>query len=114
MTGLCEDANEPPGSLKAIFWFRQLKELGQSKFYKDKQSECGIWLRSIFGLTYLDPTEVDASFVDDFMSCRSTEIQQDLQHLISGATEICRSTCGVSGTIAYVCCVTRGVHIECL
>ncbi|KAJ4428593.1 hypothetical protein ANN_24637 [Periplaneta americana] len=43
-------------------WFRQIKEPGLSTFYKDKQSECGIWLRSFFGLTYLDPMEIDASF----------------------------------------------------
>ncbi|KAJ4450958.1 hypothetical protein ANN_02393 [Periplaneta americana] len=55
--------------------FRQIKELGLSTFYKNKQSDYGIWLRSIFGLTYLDPAEVDASFVDDFTSCQSSEVK---------------------------------------
>ncbi|KAJ4434418.1 hypothetical protein ANN_22980 [Periplaneta americana] len=37
---------------------------------------------SIFGLIYLDPIEVDTSFVDDFMSCQPTEGSRFSDYLV--------------------------------
>ncbi|KAE9525471.1 hypothetical protein AGLY_014271 [Aphis glycines] len=44
-------------------WYRKIQELGLSTEYKENW-----WLRTTFGLTFLDPQEVSESFVEDFMS----------------------------------------------
>ncbi|KAE9525826.1 hypothetical protein AGLY_014052, partial [Aphis glycines] len=44
-------------------WYRKIQELGLSTEYKENW-----WLRTTFGLTFLDPQEVSESFIEDFMS----------------------------------------------
>lgn len=48
-------------------WYRKILNLGLSKEYKDCESETGKWLKYLFGLPYLNPTEVGDAFVFDFV-----------------------------------------------
>ena len=49
-------------------WWRQIQKIGLSSEYKDPESEIGRWLKSMFGIAYLSPDEVEDSFVEDYMS----------------------------------------------
>ena len=52
----------------AYTWWRQIQKVGLSSEYKDPESEIGRWLKSMFGIAYLSPDEVEDSFVEDYMS----------------------------------------------
>jgi len=47
-------------------WYRKMQNLGLSQDYKDSDSEIGKWLKQSFGLHFLDPTEVEDCFVEDY------------------------------------------------
>lgn len=47
-------------------WFRKIQNLGLVPDYKDENSTIGKWLRYVFGLPFLDPSEVGNSFAFDF------------------------------------------------
>lgn len=49
-------------------WFRQIQKLGLVKEFRDTYSEIGRWLKWTFGLLFLNPNEVENSFVDDLYS----------------------------------------------
>lgn len=49
-------------------WYRKIQALGLCNAYKDKNSETGKWIKHTFGLTYLEPKEVEDCFVFDLMS----------------------------------------------
>jgi hypothetical protein len=41
---------------------------GLGSEYKYPESEIGRWLKSMFGIAFLSPDEVEDSFVEDYMS----------------------------------------------
>jgi hypothetical protein len=45
-------------------WYRKLQNLGLAKFYMDRQSEIGKWVKHIFGLPYLPPEDVGDCFLE--------------------------------------------------
>ena len=45
-----------------------MQKLGLSSEYKDTDSEIGKWLSYFFGLSFLNPTEVEDCFVEDLMA----------------------------------------------
>ena len=49
-------------------WWRQIQKVGLSSEYKDPESEIGRWWKSMFGIAYLSPDEVEDSLVEDYMS----------------------------------------------
>ncbi|XP_035218313.1 uncharacterized protein LOC118191602 [Stegodyphus dumicola] len=49
-------------------WWRKLQQCGLQQQYRNGNSEIGRWLRLVFGLPFLDATEVSDSFVEDLMS----------------------------------------------
>jgi hypothetical protein len=49
-------------------WWRQIQKVGLGSEYKYPESEIGRWLKSMFGIAYLSPDEVEDSFVEDYMS----------------------------------------------
>lgn len=49
-------------------WYRKIQSLGLTQMYKDKNCEESKWLTHTFGLTYLDPSEVEDCFIFDLMS----------------------------------------------
>ncbi|KAE9531503.1 hypothetical protein AGLY_010709 [Aphis glycines] len=49
-------------------WWRKIQEIGLTNEYKNKTGECGIWLRKIFGLSFLNPEEVSDCFIENFMA----------------------------------------------
>lgn len=50
-------------------WWRKIQALGLANDYKDQSSsEVGKWLSGLFGLAFLPHSEVEDSFVEDFMS----------------------------------------------
>lgn len=63
-------------------WWRSIQSHGLSKDYKDKDSECGRWLRWSFGLALLQPEEVEDSFVEDFMSIMPARAQPYADYLV--------------------------------
>lgn len=65
-------------------WFRKIKSLGLETHYKNLDSEVGKWLRHTFGLTYLNPQEVEDCFVFDLMSYKpeNTFVDQYADYLI--------------------------------
>ena len=46
-------------------WFRKLQKLGLVKTYRSA-SAAGSYLRSFFGLSFVEPTKIEEFFVDDF------------------------------------------------
>jgi hypothetical protein len=46
----------------------KIQTLGLSRLYKDKSTAEGKWLSKFFGLSFLEPQEVEESFVEDIMS----------------------------------------------
>jgi hypothetical protein len=48
--------------------WRKIQKVGLSQEYKSSESEIGIWLKSIFGIAFLGPDEVEDAFVKYFMS----------------------------------------------
>lgn len=54
-------------------WYRKIAEIGLSKEYKCKESETGAWLKSIFGLPFLNKEEVEDCFVFDIMAEAPTD-----------------------------------------
>uniref|UniRef100_A0A6P7F583 Uncharacterized protein LOC114326048 n=1 Tax=Diabrotica virgifera virgifera TaxID=50390 RepID=A0A6P7F583_DIAVI len=48
-------------------WWRKVQNVGLSSEYKNENSEIGKWLKHIFGLMYLTPSQVGDCFVEDFM-----------------------------------------------
>jgi hypothetical protein len=64
----------PVGSLKCCRlhlrqdWYRKMQNLGLSQDYKDSESAIGKWLKQSFGLQFLDPTEVEDCFVEEYMA----------------------------------------------
>jgi len=53
--------------LAQILW-RKIQKVGLSQEYKSSESEIGMWLKSIFVITFLGPEEVEDAFVEDFIS----------------------------------------------
>ena len=49
-------------------WYRNNQKLGLSSEYKDTDSEIEKWLSYFFGLSFLNPTEVEDCFVEDLMA----------------------------------------------
>ena len=49
-------------------WYRKIQSLGLAKEYKDKESPTGDWLKVFFGLSFLEPVEVEECFVFDLFS----------------------------------------------
>lgn len=49
-------------------WFKKIQSLGLVQEYRDTNSEIGKWLKHTFGLTCLNPVEVEECFVYDLMS----------------------------------------------
>ena len=47
--------------------WRKIQELGLSKIYSERDCDTAKWLSHTFGLAYLDPQEVEDSFVFDLM-----------------------------------------------
>lgn len=47
-------------------WFRKIQNLGLVPYYKKETSEIGKWLRYIFGLPFLNPSEVGDCYAFDF------------------------------------------------
>jgi hypothetical protein len=43
-----------------------MQNLGLSQDYKDSESAIGKWLKQSFGLHFLDPTEVEDCFVEEY------------------------------------------------
>lgn len=54
-------------------WYRNIQSKGLSTEYKDPNSEIGKWLHMLFGLPFLDSSEVMDSFVNDFMSAEPND-----------------------------------------
>ena len=50
-----------------MYRYRKIAKLGLKEEY-DKGTEIGKWLNHTFGLSFLDPSEVGDSFVEDFIS----------------------------------------------
>ena len=59
--------------------WRKIQELGLSKMYAERTSETSKWLSHTFGLAYLNPEEVEDSFVFDLMP----EAPEDLCRLLA-------------------------------
>ena len=52
-------------------WLRKIQNLGLSTEYKKDDSEIAAWLKCFFGLSFLEPAEVEESFAYDFLqTCR--------------------------------------------
>lgn len=49
-------------------WGRKIQGLGLSRLYKDKSTEEGKWLSKFFGLSFLEPQEVEDCFTEDIMA----------------------------------------------
>jgi len=49
-------------------WWRKIQEIRLTDVYKNKNCESGIWLRKIFGLSFLSPEEVSDCFIEEFMA----------------------------------------------
>lgn len=47
-------------------WFRKIQNLGLTAEFKDKNSEIGKWLKYVFGLPFLNPSDVGDCFAFDF------------------------------------------------
>ena len=45
-----------------------MQKVGLSQEYKSSESEIGMWLKSIFGIVFLGPDEVEDAFVKYFIS----------------------------------------------
>lgn len=45
-------------------WYRSIQHHGLVKYYKDATSDVGRWLRWTFGLSLLDPDQVEDAFVN--------------------------------------------------
>ena len=48
-------------------WWRKIQNLGLSTEYKKDDSEIAAWLKCFFGLSFLEPAEVEESFAYDFI-----------------------------------------------
>lgn len=46
-------------------WFRKIQSLGLTKVYKSRSAE-GSYLRSFFGLSFLDPSRIEDFFIEEF------------------------------------------------
>jgi hypothetical protein len=49
-------------------WWRKIQNLGLSKEYKNYGSEISKWLMHFFGLSYLEPSDVENSFAEDLIT----------------------------------------------
>ncbi|XP_064483053.1 uncharacterized protein LOC135395896 [Ornithodoros turicata] len=49
-------------------WWRKIQKLGLSPSFKRENSEVGLWLKQVYGLPYLPPSEVADCFVFDMCS----------------------------------------------
>jgi hypothetical protein len=49
-------------------WWRKIQKIGLSSEYKNTESEVGNWLKSLFGIAFLSPEEVEDSFAEDYMA----------------------------------------------
>jgi hypothetical protein len=49
-------------------WYRKIQSLGLTSEYKDQESPVGQWLKTFFGLSFLDSEEVEERFVFDIFS----------------------------------------------
>ena len=45
-----------------------MQKVGLSQEYKSSESEIGMWMKSIFGIVFLGPDEVEDAFVKYFIS----------------------------------------------
>ena len=59
--------------LGQLMW-RKIQELESSKIYTECDSDTAKWLSHTFGLAYLDPQEVENSFVFEIMPDTPSEI----------------------------------------
>jgi hypothetical protein len=48
-------------------WYRKIQNLGLSKEYKDPESDIMKWLKTFFGLSYLDSFDVIDCFALDIL-----------------------------------------------
>ena len=48
--------------------WRKIQKIGLSSEYKNPESDAGNWLKSLFGIAFLSPEEVEDSFAEDYMS----------------------------------------------
>ena len=48
-------------------WYRKIQNLGLSKKYKDPESDIGKWLKTFYGLNYLDSSDVADCFAFDIL-----------------------------------------------
>lgn len=63
-------------------WWRNIQNLGLAKEYKDKDSECGRWLRWIFGLSLLRAEDVEDCFIEDLMTVMPPKAQPFADYLV--------------------------------
>ena len=61
-------------------WWRKLKEMGLSTSYKNRKSSLSKWLRGIFALSLLPPSEVYDIFKEytssKFLKSRTNQVKQ--------------------------------------
>ena len=50
-------------------WWRKVQSLGLAAEYKNSESDVGNWIKSFFGLSYLDPNNVEDCFAFDLFPC---------------------------------------------
>lgn len=48
-------------------WFRKIQPLGLVSEFKNNNSKVGQWIKHTFGLTFLNPSEVEDCFVFDLL-----------------------------------------------
>lgn len=65
-------------------WWRKIQSIGLTSEYKNVESQTGIWLRHLFGLTFLSPDEVGDSLVEDFIAEKPNDsrIDQFVDYLV--------------------------------
>jgi hypothetical protein len=50
-------------------WWRKIQKTGLSTEYKDNESNIGKWLKSFFGLAFLDPSDVEELYPCILCNC---------------------------------------------
>jgi hypothetical protein len=62
--------------------FRKIRHLGLQSIYSDRENSVGIWLKSFFGLPFLDPLDVADSFVTDIMSDADPSVEAFADYML--------------------------------
>jgi hypothetical protein len=63
----------PNASIRGCFfhlsqaWYRKINSLGLSVDYQQPDSDIGFWLKRFFGLSFLNPTEIEDCLAFDIM-----------------------------------------------